>query len=98
MELDLVLQKFEDLTERLRDIENELKIISRQDEKILNLQAQVSALFRKYDIIFGPEGTLAKLQAKTNSCPAKNLENAVARLWGAIALIVTLIGLLKIWG
>ena len=98
MENDLILQKLEDQTERLKEIEDKVSIIVRQDERILNLQSQVGALWRKYDAAFSPEGTIARLQAQASACPKEDLRTQIKLQWGAMALIVALIGALKLWG
>lgn len=85
-------------TEELSYIKQALIDIKVQGKEIVHLNNQIDALWKKYDTAFGPEGTIAKLQAKASSCPKDEVRTALTRQWAAIALIVALIGALRIWG
>ena|GEM_PF-5040525 len=85
-------------TEELSCIKQAIIDIKVQGTEIIHLNSQLNALWKKYDDAFGPEGTIAKLQAKASACPKDDIKNALSMQWAAIALIVALIGALKIWG
>lgn len=85
-------------TQELSCIKQAIIDIKVQGTEIIHLNNQLSALWKKYDDAFGPEGTIAKLNAKAAACPEKEVKKALNQQWVAIGLIVALIGALKIWG
>lgn len=85
-------------TEELSDIKQALIDIKVQGREITHMTGQIDALWKKYDAAFGPEGTIAKMQAHVSACPKDDLRAQIKLQWGAIALVVALIGALKIWG
>lgn len=98
---DLIMNQaklIENQGDRLFGIEKAITAIAVQEEKIVNVQVQLSALWKKYDNAFGPEGIISKLQTQAASCPKNDLKNTLTGQWVAIGIIVTLIGVLKLWG
>lgn len=97
---ELILNKLDRQSERLSCIENAVGKIAVQEEKIESVRDQVSGLWRKYDTAFGPDGTIAKLQASAAACPKEDLKNALTRQWSAIALLASLVAgaLLRAFG
>jgi small-conductance mechanosensitive channel len=82
-----VLAKLDDQSNRLAQIEKALVKIAVQDEKIINLQTQVSTLFRKLDEVCGPEGTIVHIKQHQAGCPKPQ----VKWLWGAIGSMALMI-------
>lgn len=97
---ELILKKLDHQSDRLSCIENAVAKIAVQEEKIESVREQVAGLWRKYDAAFGPDGTIAKLQASAAACPKEDLKNALARQWAAIALLASLVAgaLLRAFG
>lgn len=97
-ELNIILKKLEDQDKTLAKIQELIIQIPVQDNKIKNLQVQMDALFRKYDEMYGPQGTItliiaeqstikskhSSLLAKHESCQVKSLATQVKILWVAI--------------
>lgn len=95
---DALFQELRSLNERLTGIEKTLAAIAVQEEKLSSLKANVDGMWRKFDDAFGPEGTISRIKSYQASCPGKSLSESIKQLWGAIVLIVALIGAIKIWG
>lgn len=89
--LDQQAQLIADQSGRLSGIEKALSAMAVQEEKIVSIQRQMSAIWEKYDKAFGPEGTIANLRAHQAACPKVNVESAVARQWVAIGLLATIV-------
>lgn len=85
-------------TEELSCIKQALIDIKVQGKEIMHLNNQIDALWKKYDTAFGPEGTIARLKMQASACPKNDLRTQIKLQWGAMALIVALIGALKLWG
>ncbi len=95
----LILKKLDDQAERLQKIEKAISIIAVQDQKILNLQAQLSALWKKYDNAFSPDGVISKIKQFQAGCPRDNIDKTFKRQdvmikfqWLVIGLLATIIG------
>lgn len=88
----------EKLSEKLSIIDQSITAIAVHSEQITTVQNNVMALWVKYDAAFNPEGTLARLQAQASACPKEDLRTQIKALWGAVGLVIALIGTLKIWG
>lgn len=86
----LILEKLDDLSERLLKIEQVVSILAVQDEKILNLQSQVSQLWKKHDIACGPEGIVNQVKNFQASCPRESFKDTIGRQWVAIGLLATI--------
>lgn len=97
---NLILKKLDTQADRLEKIEQAISRIAVQDEKILNLQAQVSSLWRKYDTAFGPEGTMVQIQKFQASCPRETVKKELDKQWAIIGLISIIVTgcLLKAFG
>lgn len=100
MDENLILKKLDTQAGQLANIEKAISKIAVQDEKILNLQAQVSSLWNKYDTAFGPDGTMIEIQKFQASCPRNNIETDLKRQWGAIAVLAAMVtgAVLKAFG
>ena len=79
-EIQMVLDKLEEQNKRLDQIEKAVTAIAVQDEKIVNLQTQVTGLWKKYDLYFAGDGVIPKMQQHQASCP----RNQVKYIWGAV--------------
>jgi uncharacterized coiled-coil protein SlyX len=89
--IESVDRRQEKQEQKLDKIAMAINTIAAQDVKITNMQGQMDALWRKFDAVFGPEGTLSRIQRHQASCPRAQF----ARMWWAIGLLATLvIGLL----
>lgn len=95
---DSLFAELRNLNDRLSGIEKTLSAIAVQEEKISALRAQVDGIWRKYDTEFGPQGTITAIKMYQAACPADSFKRNIAQMWGAIGLIIALIGAIKIWG
>ncbi len=95
---DSLFAELRNLNERLSGIEKTLSSIAVQEEKISALRAQVDGMWLKYDTEFGPQGTITAIKMYQAACPAESFKKNIAQMWGAIGLIIALIGAIKIWG
>lgn len=89
--LDQQAQLIADQGSRLSGIERTLSAMAVQEEKIVNIKGQLSAIWAKYDKAFGPEGTIANIRAHQAACPKDYVESAVTRQWVTIGLLATII-------
>lgn len=85
-------------TVKLEQIETSLTTIAVQAKEINHINDQLKKLWDNYDKSFGPEGVIAGIKTYQASCPGEALKTSIKQLWGAIFLIVALIGAIKIWG
>ena len=85
----LILEKLGDQADRLAKIEQVISVIAVQNEKILNLQSQVSSLWNKYDDAFGPDGVVNQVKNFQASCPRESIKDALNRQWVIIGLLAT---------
>ena len=83
---------------QLENIEKSLVALAIQGKDIVHINGQIEAIWKKYDIAFGPDGTISKLQICVANCPKDELEKTLSRQWVVILFILTLIGALKLWG
>ncbi len=95
----LILEKLDDQAVRLQKIEQAISIIAVQDQKILNMQTQISSLWKKYDNAFSPDGVVANIKQFQASCPRGNIDKTLKRQdfiikvqWLAIGLLATIVG------
>ena len=79
-DIQRVLDKMEEQTKRLDQIEKAVTAIAVQDEKIVNLQTQVNGLWKKLDLYFSGNGIIPTMQQHQASCP----RNQVKYIWGAV--------------
>ena len=94
---DSLFAELRNLNERLSGIEKTLSAIAVQEEKIAALRTQVDCMWRKYDAEFGPNGSVTAIKLYQAGCPAESFKKNIAQIWGAIGLIVALVGSIKIW-
>jgi len=85
-------------SEQLENIEKSLVKIAVQEERLTNIQSQVSALWTRFDSLTAPDGPITRLQACANSCPGDALKGNITRLWAALGMLLALIGAIKLWG
>ena len=95
---DSLFAELRNLNEGLSGIEKTLSAIAVQEEKISSVRSQVDGMWRKYDTEFGPQGSITAIKMYQAACPAESFKKNIAQIWGAIGLIVALIGSIKIWG
>lgn len=95
---DSLFAELRSLNERLSGIERTLSMIAVQEEKISSLKSQVDGMWRKYDAEFGPNGSVTAIKMYQAGCPADSFKRNIAQIWGAIGLVIALIGAIKIWG
>ena len=91
--MDLLIKKLDDQGQRLSRIENALTSFAVHEERVFQLTGRVDAMWKKYDLMFSPGGTINQLQTWQATCPKENLEKAINRQWKVIGLILTLNGL-----
>ena len=84
-QIQLVLEKLDEQGRRLQQIEAAVVQIAVQDEKIINIQQQLSTLWEKYDKFHGPEGVVTKIRNHQASCPRGQMK----MIWSAIVVIAT---------
>lgn len=84
-------------------------ICAKTENDINSLNGSLTALYEKHNDAFGPKGVIAELCAKASACPKSEIDRTItvmraeidktiSRIWFAIALVVTLIGAIKLWG
>jgi len=94
---------------KIDKIEKSLVNISVQEKDIYYMNVQINALWRKYDQLVGPDGTIATLQKCAASCPREtveerfetvdeNIKTNLARQWVAIGAIIALMAAIKLFG
>ena len=94
---------------KIDKIEKSLVNISVQEKDIYYINVQINALWRKYDQLVGPDGTISTLQKCAASCPRESVEERfdtidediktnLARQWVAIGVIVALMAAIKLFG
>ena len=88
---DVILDKLEEQSSRIKTIERTMSIIAVQDEKLASLQSQQSKLWDKYDALVAPDGIIAKVNSFQAACPKENVKATIARQWAAIALLATIV-------
>ena len=94
----LILEKLDDQADRLHKIEQAISVIAVQDERILNMQAQLNSLWKKYDKAFSPDGTVSGIKNFQASCPRDNIDKTLKRQdtmikvqWSVIGLLVMIV-------
>lgn len=92
----LILETLESMSERLLKIEQIIAVIAVQDEKILNLQSQVSQLWKKHDAACGPDGVINQVKNFQASCSRETIKDTMANQslmiraqWAVICLLTT---------
>ena len=97
-ELKMILGRLDKQDGQLSNIEATIGKIAVQDEKILNIQTQITALWKKYDDAFKPDGPIFKIEKHQANCPEKRVEKLENRSWGIIIsiLLIVLSGLSSI--
>ena len=89
---------FNKMDSRLTGIEKAVVNMALQKKDIDYLTMQNTALTKRFDNLYASDGAITKLQDCANNCPKSELKSSLNKLWGALALIIALIGALKIWG
>ncbi|WP_300456610.1 hypothetical protein [Desulfobacula sp.] len=93
MTTELILQKLDDQSVRLSNIETAMALMAVQDEKIITIQKQVSILFKNYDLAFNPkDGVVVKIKEFQNGCPRDTIEKTINRQWAVIMFLVAIVG------
>ena len=85
-------------TNKLEKIERALTEIAVQEKEIVHINKQISKLWEKYDIAFGPNGIVPGLKAYQASCPEESLRKSMTHLWTALGILAAVIGALKLLG
>lgn len=75
-----VIEKIDEQNDRLKQIEIAISAVAVQNERIVNLQTQMNALWKKYDASFSADGIVSRIQQHQASCP----RNQVKYMWCAI--------------
>ncbi len=88
---DVLLEKIEEQSIRIKNIEQTMAAIAVQDEKLASLQFQQSKLWDKYDNLVAPDGIIARVNSFQAACPKENIKTTVARQWTAIGLLATIV-------
>lgn len=88
---DVILEKLEEQSDRIKTIERTMAAIAVQNEKLASLQKQQSKLWEKYDSLVAPDGIIARINSFQAACPRIDLKAALARQWTAIGLLATIV-------
>ena len=96
--LDSQEKAFNKMDHRLTGIEKAVIDMALQKKDIDYLIMQNTALTKRFNNLYAPEGAITKLQDCANDCPKDELNASINKLWGALFLIGALIGAIKIWG
>lgn len=83
---------------QLETIEKTVIEIALLNKDVVHQGDQINALWRKYDSAMGPDGVLSSVRMFQTACPGPGIKDQIKAIWAAIALIVALIGAIKIWG
>ena len=59
---------------KLSDIQKTLERIAVQDEQIRSMQEDIRSLWSKYDLLQGPDGTMARVTNWQASCPRAQIK------------------------
>lgn len=78
------------MNKKVDKIEAAVSLIAVQSERINNTQKQIQALWVKYDESFGTDGTISRIKQFQASCPKKDVDKSINRLWWAIGVLSTL--------
>jgi len=104
-ETNLILSKLESqekafnkMDSRLTGIEKAVVNMALQKKDIDYLTMQNTALTKRFDNLYASDGAITKLQDCANNCPKSELKSSINKLWGALFLLGSLIGAIKIWG
>lgn len=93
-DLGMIMAKLEDQDKKLEKIEGAIIQLAVQDNQIVTLQAQVNALFAKYDEQNKPDGLLytirqeqAVIGAQQKNCQITSIGTQVKFIWGSIVAL-----------
>lgn len=90
-ELKMILDRLDKQDDQLSNIESTIGKIAVQDEKILNIQTQITGLWKKYDDAFRPDGPVFKIEKHQASCPKDRVEKLETRSWGMLVSIIMIV-------
>jgi len=96
LKLETQEKAFVKFDERLAGIERAVVEMALQRKDIEYLTMQDAAISKRIDNLYAPDGAITKLQECANACPKKDLTTSINTLWGAVGLLVALIGVLKL--
>lgn len=85
-EVDIILTKLDSMEKRLGSIETAVAAIAVQDNKINNIQHQITEIYHKQDNLTGPDGIISRIREHQAGCPKPQL----TRIWWAIGLTASL--------
>ena len=85
-----ILSLLKEQSERIKNIEKLLVESEVQRTQISALQVQMSAVWKKLDKLFGPEGVFSEVKSYQASCPKDEIMKSVSRLWWAMGVLATL--------
>ena len=88
----------EKLSTQFDELRKEVIQVAVQRKEIDHLTDQVNALWRKIDGMNEPNGILSRIREYQGACPGDALKRSISALWGAVGLVIALIGAIKIWG
>ena len=78
--LKAIEHKLDEHGEMLKAINKSMHVMAVQDQKILEMQSNIQALWRKYDDLCAPNGIINQVISWQAGCPRKQLKF----LWWAI--------------
>lgn len=90
-QINAILDKLDRQDSRLDNIEGMISNMKVQDEKILNIQTQLSALWKKYDMAFSTDGIVAKITNHQASCPKDEVKDLKSKVFGMLISIVLMV-------
>ena len=92
-DLDVILSKLTTIEETqktqggdIKELTRGFSVLATQNEQIMNLQNQVSTLWRKYDSMTGPDSTLERVREHQKGCPKDEMHRTFAWLWKVISV------------
>jgi len=83
-------ERLSSIEKKIDDIQRAISIMAVQAEKISQMQLQLNSLWKKYDDLCGPEGTVQDIRQFQAGCP----RTQVKFLWAAnISFCILMLGI-----
>ncbi len=98
LKLEIIEKVQEAQSKQIDKILDQILNIRLQDQRIESNQKSIKLLWKKHDDSFGQEGVVTSIKEFQSGCPRERFKGEFKVLWGALAVIVTLIGALKFFG
>ena len=79
-------RRFDKLDSKIDGIEETIKIIAVQTERIDNNSRDISTLWAKHDDEFGPNGVVTRIKEWQLTCPREQIRVELRRQWSIIEI------------